>query len=140
MVAYSFKGRFAPRIEDRSKKQTIRAVGKKRHTRPGERMTMTTGDRFHPKAIGAATCQSVDPIEIYFESTTPGGKRKAPHIVIRSGEPEVEVIRQDGLDNFARLDGFDDWDDMVAFWKATHPAADSFKGLRIFWGDTFSPA
>ena len=64
MVAYSFKGRVEPRIQARTKQQTIRAVGRKRHTRPGERMTLTTGDRFHPRLIGEAVCQSVVPIQM----------------------------------------------------------------------------
>lgn len=36
MVAYSFQSRFAPAVESGRKRQTIRAVGKRRHARQGE--------------------------------------------------------------------------------------------------------
>lgn len=133
MVAYSFKGRFEPRIQARTKQQTIRAIGKKRHTRPGERMTMTTGDRFHPHPIGAAVCQSVVTIQMDLAVGS---------IMLASVAQSARLIttRAD-LDAFAVLDGFDGWADLVAFWKQTHPTAHhSFAGLCISWGDTFKAA
>lgn len=133
MVAYSFKGRFEPRIQARTKQQTIRAIGKKRHTRPGERMTMTTGDRFHPRPIGAAVCQSVVPIQMDLAVGS---------IMLASvAQPARLITTRADLDAFAVLDGFDDWPDLVAFWKQTHPTAHhSFAGLCISWGDTFKGA
>lgn len=135
MVAYSFKGRFIAPIEAGTKRQTIRAVGKKRHARPGERMTMTSGDRFHPKPIGAAMCVSVDEITIDVA---------AGRIVLTCGvgasAERHSYERPDELDTFARLDGFADWPDMVAFWRKTHPGVDEFAGLCITWGESFTPA
>ena len=133
MVAYSFKGRFEPRIQARTKQQTIRAIGKKRHTRPGERMTMTTGDRFHPRPIGAAVCQSVVPIQMDLAVGS---------IMLASvAQPARLITTRADLDAFAVLDGFDGWADLVAFWKQTHPTAHhSFAGLCISWGDTFKAA
>lgn len=133
MVAYSFKGRFETRIQARTKQQTIRAIGKKRHTRPGERMTMTTGDRFHPRPIGAAVCQSVVPIQMDLAVGS---------IMLASvAQPARLITTRADLDAFAVLDGFDDWADLVAFWKQTHPTAHhSFAGLCISWGDTFKVA
>lgn len=133
MVAYSFKGRFEPRIQARTKQQTIRAVGKKRHTRPGERMTMTTGDRFHPRLIGEAVCQSVVPIQMDLAVGS---------IMLASvAQPARLITTRADLDAFAVLDGFDAWADLVAFWKQTHPTAHhSFAGLCISWGDTFKGA
>lgn len=128
MVAYSFKGRFAEPIATRTKQQTIRAVGRKRHTRPGERMTMTTGDRFHPKLIGSATCESVDTILVLVEDHA---------VVIEPAEGGARYIIGAELETFARLDGFSGWGDMRAFWLQTHPDQPRFQGIRIFWGDTF---
>jgi len=134
MVAYSFKGQFEGRIRDRTKQQTIRSVGKKRHARPGERTTLTTGDRFHPRQIGEAVCQSVVPITldlavgvVHLDSGRTDGQRL--------------ITGAAALDAFAVLDGFDDWAGLVAFWKHTHPTAhSSFSGLCIGWGDTFKAA
>lgn len=140
MVAYSFKGRFEDRIRAKSKIQTIRAVGRKRHARPGERMTMTSGDRYHPRQIGSGTCTAVLPVTLNFESKTKGGRRLAAHVVIDQPEGNATVIRTGDLDAFARCDGFDDWADLCAFWRTTHGELESFSGLLILWGDTFEPA
>lgn len=132
MVAYSFKGRFEARICARSKIQTIRKVGRKRHTRPGERLTMTTGDRFHPRLIGSAVCASVSPITLDF-----GARR----VTVATLEGETaDIVTDAALDAFARFDGFDDWDDLCAFWRATHGELTTFAGLLILWGDSFEPA
>ena len=134
MVAYSFKGRFEPRIQARTKQQTIRAVGRKRHTRPGERMTLTTGDRFHPRLIGEAVCQSVVPIQMDLAVGSVMLDTAFAH-------PPRLITAVADLDAFAVLDGFHDWADLVAIWKQTHPTAHhSFAGLCISWGDTFKAA
>ncbi|WP_438852748.1 hypothetical protein [Brevundimonas nasdae] len=133
MVAYSFKGQFEPRIQACTKQQTIRAVGKKRHTLPGERMTLTTGDRFHPRLIGEAVCQSVVPIQM---DLAVGSVLLAAVV-----DPARLITTRADLDAFAVLDGFECWADLVAFWKQTHPTAHrSFAGLCISWGDTFKAA
>ncbi|WP_296166564.1 hypothetical protein [uncultured Brevundimonas sp.] len=139
MVAYSFKGRFEPAIRAKRKRHTIRAIGKKRHARPGERMTMTTGDRFHPRQMGSGICEAVQPITINFEKTTKSGRRLAAHIVIGSPDDGATVIRTPDLDDFARRDGFEDWKDLCAFWRTTHGDLDAFTGLLILWGDSFEP-
>lgn len=133
MVAYSFKGRFEDRIRSGVKQQTIRKVGAKRHTRPGERMTMTTGDRFHPRLIGEGVCQAVTPIQIdlmvgvVFLDRSEGG----PLMISTPAE----------LDAFAVLDGFDSWADLLVFWDQTHKdPSGSFSGLCINWADTFKAA
>ena len=132
MVAYSFKGRFDARIRARSKIQTIRKVGKKRHTRPGERLTMTTGDRFHPRSIGSATCVGVQPITLDFA---------ARRVIITTvlGIPAISDTPE-ALEAFDQMDGFDSWDDLCAFWRATHGDLETFTGLLILWGDSFEAA
>lgn len=133
MVAYSFKGRFRPAIEARTKVQTMRAVGKKRHARKGELITMTTGDRFHPVKFGAARAILVAPVTLDFEG------RHA--FWIQEREPAVGNVQIDiegaQLDVFARSDGFEDWADLESFFRQTY-AAPAWSGIRIFWGDTFA--
>lgn len=45
MPAYNFQKQFAPLVESGQKRQTIRAIGKRRHARPGESLQLYTGQR-----------------------------------------------------------------------------------------------
>lgn len=132
MVGYSFKGRFREPIEARTKTQTMRAVGKKRHAKKGELITMTTGDRFHPVKFGAARAIIVAPVTLDFEG------RHAFWILQREHAPDVQMdIEGPQLDVFARSDGFEDWADLASFFRQTY-GAPAWSGIRIFWGDTFA--
>lgn len=129
MVAYSFKTRFAAPILAGTKRQTIRA-DRKRHARPGEELQLYTGMRTkHCKLIGRAACVGVYPITIGLDAPLIG----ETHIQIRRGDL-TESFWGGSLDGFARWDGFKDWADMRAFWKAEHPGADKFQGMLITWG------
>lgn len=137
MVAYSFKKRFVPRIRAGlglpdlepvalPKLQTIRALGKRRHARPGETLQLYTAMRTKQCAkIGDARCISVEPVAL------------VPHVdeslraVQINGGPVTRAIG--ALDIFARLDGFDDWADLVSFWQTEHPAVRMFEGVLIRW-------
>ncbi len=67
MVAYGFQNRFAPKIESGEKKQTIRALRKNRHTKPGEPMQLYKGMRTKMcrKIIPDPICQKV--IDIFID-------------------------------------------------------------------------
>lgn len=135
MVAYTFKGRFVEPIQEKTKRQTIRAVGKKRHAWPGDRIQVYTGDRFHPRKVGESTCQSREAIRFDFA---------AGRVWIGEGvhhsDQGVRIIQGDAaLDHFARLDGFQDWQALVDFWAETHNVEDSWTGILITWGETFAP-
>ncbi|MCJ2104738.1 hypothetical protein MKK70_04965 [Methylobacterium sp. E-041] len=123
MVAYSFKARFAAPILAGTKAQTIRAerAGRSRHARPGERLQLYTGLRTRQcRHLGEAACLAVWPIEL--------------HLVVGLVFANDGWIRTDeDLDAFARQDGFRDWSDMLAFWKAEHPDAVVFTGILIRW-------
>lgn len=139
MVAYSFKGRFVEPIKARTKRQTIRKPGKKRHARPGDALQIYTGDRFHPKKVGEATCETARPICLGFRQTTAGGIRR-PFVLFgdpSDAKPADILLTPEELDNFAKADGFDSWDDLEVFWLDTHGAAREFEGVIITWGDTF---
>lgn len=122
MVAYSFKQMFAPRILDGTKRQTVRSE-RKRHARIGEELQLYTAMRTkHCKLIGRATCVMVQPIRLDF------------------GVPAVTLVGgwKGDCNMFARLDGFEDWSELEAFWRAEHPqifeASLCFEGVRIQWG------
>lgn len=133
MVGYSFKGRFVPKIAGRTKTQTMRAVGKKRHAKKGELITMTTGDRFHPVKFGAARAIIVAPVTLDFE----GRHAFWIHQGVTNGDAQIN-IEGAALDVFARSDGFDDWADLESFFRQTYAGAPAWSGIRIFWGDTFA--
>lgn len=129
MVAYSFRPMFIPLILSGAKRQTIRAIGRRRHAIPGETLQLYTGMRTkHCLLIGTAICTAAEPITMWF-----------------AGEQSVEIgsrryIAGAGLRKFAIADGFADWPAMLAFWRETHPeCADSFSGVIIEWGG-FTPA
>jgi hypothetical protein len=121
MVAYSFKARFADPILRGDKRQTIRAH-RKRHARPGEELQLYTGMRTkHCRLIGHAICERIEPIII----DVAGGAVHFPR--------STETINGDELDAFAVRDGFQDWEDMRAFWRAEHPSIAVFEGVVIRW-------
>lgn len=128
MVAYSFKGLFAPKILDESKRQTIRA-DRRRHARPGEELQLYTGMRTKQcRLVGRAVCTSIR------------------RVVISFGRGCADQVRVDGapigstLDEFARADGFEDWAGLSAFWRVNHPGVDRFEGWLIEWGPLLKAA
>lgn len=110
MVAYSFQQGFEKPILTRRKRGTIRDEGKRRHARPGEEIQLYVGMRTRAcRLIARATCLSVQPVRLYLRSG-----------FIEIGQmPEAYAITDiDAMDAFAQSDGFDDWDEMSAFfWK-----------------------
>ena len=124
MVAYSFKQRFASRILDGSKRQTIRA-DRRRHARPGEQLQLYTGMRTkHCKLIARVACEIVSPVRLVFDAT--GGAQ--------AFEVDGRLLLEPAMLTFARADGFNSIEDMAAFWRAEHPGIDDFRGWVIRWG------
>lgn len=112
------------------KRQTIRALGKRRHARPGEILQLYTGMRT-PQCmkIGEARCTAVSDVVIAF------GRATRPSffgsVISINGEARY---MGDGLNHFANLDGFEDWPDMVSFWDETHGITErAFSGVLIEW-------
>lgn len=140
MVAYSFKQRFVQPIrvglsrislsfDCPPKRQTIRAIGKRRHARPGETLQLYFAQRSPQcEKIGDARCISVQEIRLVFGRTQ--------EVRIAPGCPDFELMRsRERLDEFATGDGFDDWDDMHEFWKREHGGKrlGPFVGMLIRW-------
>jgi len=127
MVAYSFRARFVEPILAGRKRQTIRALGRRRHAQPGELLQLYTGMRTKAcRLIGRAPCLEAVAVELRF------GGGAAPD-AIAAGPAYIP-----DLDAFARRDGFADWGEMRDFWRLAHPqafAAGAFAGVMIRWGD-----
>ncbi len=123
MVAYSFQKQFAPQILARTKRQTIRALGTRRHARPDEFVQLYTGMRTkHCRLIYEAVCTSVEPITLDLRDHW-----------IRFPATGVHYTKTRDLDFFARLDGFAGWSEMLAFWAKHHPGVPRFDGVLIKW-------
>lgn len=122
MVAYSFKQRFVEAIRGGTKRQTIRA-DRRRHARPGEEVQLYCGMRTRGCfLIARARCIETLPIELSFVSRC---------IVIGT---RATIVGRQNRDAFARADGFDTWDDMMAFWRQEHPhVGPSFCGVLVSW-------
>lgn len=147
MPAYSFKKRFVTPIriglglpvrhEDADseaatillpKRHTIRAVGQRRHARPGETVQLYCGMRTKQCfKIGEGRCTQVRPISIQVMAN-------------EITKIEIEGARLFGtlLQEFARADGFADAQDMRLFWIREHGKRKrtpviNFEGLLIEW-------
>jgi hypothetical protein len=141
MVAYSFKKRFVDPIKSglgiydpilglqpkivKPKRQTIRAIGKRRHARAGETLQLYTAMRTKQcEKIGEARCTAVYEITIAFAESRGGT------IISLDG---FACYMGSALEGFAHSDGFDDWKEMRAFWEKEHGIERPFKGVLITW-------
>jgi hypothetical protein len=113
--------RIAAGLEIRPKRQTIRAIGKRRHARPGEVLQLYYGMRTKQcRSIGVAKCTAVYPINISV----------GEHSLIV--QFDGTTVTHGHIHNFARADGFDHGEDMLAFWKKEHGVG-QFQGVLIRW-------
>lgn len=136
MVAYSFKQRFVQPIrvglshvalsfDCPPKRQTIRAIGKRRHARPRETLQLYYAQRSPQcEKIGDARCVSVEPIRISVQGSG--------QIILKE---QGRILDGEHLDAFAQSDGFDDWYDMREFWREEHGGKriGPFVGVLIRW-------
>lgn len=123
MPAYSFKKQFAEPILSNRKLQTIRAVGRRRHARAGERMQLYTGMRTKScRLVATRICASVHEILLLIE----------PHFVITARIDGV-LLDEIATIKLAHADGFATMADMWAFWRENHKGIDRFDGLLIKW-------
>lgn len=138
MVAYSFQSQFVDPIEAGTKRQTIRAIGKRRHARPGDALQLYTGMRTRNcRKILALdpTCLDVQPIciDVSQRTKTTALAFRAPVFVIdRITINGVELCALKNLEDFARADGFASLEEMADFWGRTHGPG-IFVGALITW-------
>lgn len=122
MVAYGFKKRFIDPIESGAKTQTIRAP-RKRHARVGEQLQLYTAMRTkHCRLLARSKCVDVSTVRLDFEADR-----------IENLDTGMAWTTRDDLNAFAVRDGFADFEDMRAFWKAEHPDTPQFEGVLIRW-------
>lgn len=135
MVAYNFKKRFVDPIRSglcnyehidgqipAPKRQTIRAVGKRRHAMVGETVQLYYGLRTrHCFKIGEGICSEVLRVIIWIDPQT---------IAI---ELSKMLLSRAEMEAFSRADGFADVADMAAFWRTEHPDVSKFEGVVIKW-------
>lgn len=124
MVAYSFQDRFVEPIRAKRKRQTIRALGTRRHARPGEELQLYNRMRQKScKLVARETCATSTAIFINFD---------VPSICF-----DGDVLLGAALNDFAQLDGFSSWADMVGFWSDEHFGGEApsgiFEGVLIRW-------
>lgn len=120
MPAYNFQSRFAPLVVSGEKRQTIRAIGKRRHAAQGDRIQLYTGMR-------TKICRKLmdpDPV-CTFAATV--------YICHGIGSPAVLIVGHETPDQdaFARADGFDDFYAMLDWFGKTHGLP--FEGVLIKW-------
>ena len=132
MVAYSFQERFIAPIRAGAKRQTIRAIGKRRHAVKHDRIQLYTGMRtptcrkiVEPDPI----CTGTYPIEIEVGQCDDG--YAIGRIVLDGVERIAPTVRF----LIARRDGFDSLDEMADFFGNTHGPG-IFRGVLITWSPT----
>jgi ribosomal protein L2 len=116
MVAINFSSRFAPLVEDGTKRQTIRRTAR---CKVGDRLQIYTGQRTADcrKLINAdPVCTFVGYVHLRPDGITVGNVNSHPR----------------DIDEFARADGFRDYADMHAWFAETY-GSPFFIGSMIKW-------
>lgn len=132
MVAYSFQERFIEPIRSGAKRQTIRAIGKRRHAVKDDRIQLYTGMR-------TAKCQKIvepDPI-------CTGNYSVELHVFQFENAFVIRRIVLDGVEQiatpdrrlFATRDGFDSLEEMADFFGRSYGQG-IFRGVLITWSPT----
>lgn len=123
MVAYNFQAQFAGPVERLEKRQTIRANGRRRHARPGERVQLYSGQRTkncRKLVTPDPVCMAALPVEI---ATTEAGR-----LEIRL---DGERLSDAAAEAFARADGFASVAELGTWFERMHGLP--FHGTCIRW-------
>ena len=118
MALIGIQKQFTPKVESGEKRQTIRAP-RKYPIKPREILHIYTGLRTKAcRKLLTTICKSVDDINIYETG-------------IEFNNDGIKLVYKYCLDNFAIADGFNDYEDMLNWFKKTHELP--FKGQLIKW-------
>ena len=121
MVAYNFQSQFVPLIESGKKTQTIRANGKRNHAKAGDTLQLYTGMRTKScRKIADAICT------------------RSTYCAIREDRITLGNHPRVNMDDFARADGFKDFEDMKSWFRKTHGLP--FIGQLIQWRPQTKPS
>ena len=127
MPALNFQKRFAPLVEDGSKRTTIR-LWRKRPFKVGDRLYLYTGQRTKScRKLGEAVCTDAGQIRIDDSGLVlwlkpVSGERLTP----LDSPPEAALTQV-----IAQGDGFVDFNDMKKWFRHTHGLP--FEGQIVFW-------
>ena len=125
MGLYNFKERFGPFILDGRKRHTIRATRKVRD-KVGNVAHLYIGLRTkYPFLLGRFPITKIEPIEILHGCTCKQTSCEHSVRVLIDGQE----LSADEREKLARLDGFENFTEMRAFWKGRLP----FTGEIIHW-------
>lgn len=121
MVSFNFQLMFAPRIKAGTKKHTIRAT---KRCSVGDSMHMFTGLRTpFCNRIGEAPCIVVYEVEITQENVV---------VLPKKACTAGYYLSEDGKPEFAKMGGFDSWEEMVSFYEKHHGLP--WRGWLHGWG------
>jgi hypothetical protein len=122
MVAISFKERFVEPYNAGRKGGTIRNPRKGGEIIfPGRKLQLYVAMRTkYCRKFGEETCLHFRPIELLF--------KRRPIIAVSTRT----IMARTELDRFAIFDGFENFDEMEAFWQATH-TVEHFTGTWTQW-------
>ena len=128
MPAYNFQSRFADAVQFGEKRQTIRAIGKRRHATPGQPIQLYTGMRHKTcrKLIDPdPVCTAVHRVRI---EKFAGKKGEAPFFQMYL---DGEALFKHEVRELAEKDGFISPEDFFQFFDKTHDMP--FEGVLIRW-------
>lgn len=123
MAILNFNKKFAAKVRNGKKKQTIRAF-RKYPIRSGDKLHLYTGLRSKAASkLREVICYSVSIIQISEEGILFNSSLDRP--------PYYTASSINQLNEFARADGFKDWEEMKAWWLNVHGLP--FTGNLIQW-------
>lgn len=137
MTAYSFQHQFVAPILAGTKRQTIRANGRRSHAKPGGLIQLYTGMRTKAcrKICDDVVCLRLLPVTFDLTGVATLKGEPLPSEVQNAHLYVDRIWCGDGFEeDFARRDGFDSFADMVAFWIKAHGTI-RFEGVCIQWGE-----
>ena len=119
MPSLNFKRQFAEAVANGTKRQTIRARGK-RAWKVGDHLAIHVGGR----VVGTATCCFVKDIILDTET---------PEILLRrnDGSGEFRRLNEDEMLELAKKDGFDTLSEFLAYYS--HKYGSRISGQLILW-------
>lgn len=132
MALLGFKKRFAPKVRNGRKRQTIRTY-RKYPIVPGETLYLYTGLRTkYSEKLKEVRCKAVYNITISFYNN---------YVSYENEIYSCYIDNPKELNRFAKQDGFLHWSDMRDFWIQTHGVRKGntkvilkvFKGILITW-------
>lgn len=133
MPAYNFQSRFADAVQFGSKRQTIRALGKRRHATPGQPIQLYTG-MMHKTCRKLITpdpvCTAVQRVRI--EKFPAKSKHDRDFFQLYL---DGEVMFKHEVREMAFQDGFDSPEDFFQFFDQTYFKKNDmpFEGVLIRW-------